>query len=280
LPIDGELLLRRKRTHGVAHGSRRDCLVSCCTVRLRTCTISAKFSTRTTARVCGAAYHTRKRNGNFYPTHGLGPVAQYMGVHRGDRFDYMVSMSTPERGLTLWRDQTVKDKSDPKWKEHYIEGDLNSSLIKTVKGRTILLQHDVVNPRPYSRLNNVQGTKGIFNDYPPRVYLDGAKGGEKWSPLSDFKNDYAHPLWVHVGDLAKQLGGHGGMDFIMCYRLIQCMREGLAPDFDVYDAAAWSVPGPLSEKSVGQGQRTTEIPRFHARRVGYPSAVVVQNWLS
>ena len=205
--------------------------------------------------------HTQ-RNGNFYPTHGLGPVAQYMGVHRGDRFDYMVSMSTPERGLSLYREKTVADRNDPRWKEHYIEGDLNSSLIKTVKGRTILLQHDVVNPRPYSRLNNVQGTKGIFNDYPPRVYLDGAKGGEKWSPLAQFQTEYAHPLWTHVGELAKKLGGHGGMDFIMCYRLIQCLREGLAPDFDVYDAAAWSVPGPLSEKSVAKGSAPQAFPDF------------------
>jgi hypothetical protein len=205
--------------------------------------------------------HTQ-RNGNFYPTHGLGPVAQYMGVHRGDRFDYMVSMSTPERGLSLWREKTVADRTDPKWKERYIEGDLNSSLIKTVKGRTILLQHDVVNPRPYSRLNNIQGTKGIFNDYPPRVYLEGTKGGESFSPLANYMAEFAHPLWTHVGELAKTLGGHGGMDFIMCYRLMQCMREGLAPDFDVYDAAAWSVPGPLSERSVAHGSAPQKFPDF------------------
>jgi hypothetical protein len=205
--------------------------------------------------------HTQ-RNGNFYPTHGLGPVAQYMGVHRGDRFDYMVSMSTPEHGLSLWREKTVTDKNDPKWKEKYIAGDLNSSLIKTVKGRTILLQHDVVNPRPYSRLNGIQGTKGIFNDYPPRVYVDGAKGGEAFSPLSNYMAEFAHPLWTHVGELAKKLGGHGGMDFIMCYRLMQCMREGLAPDFDVYDAAAWSAPGPLSERSVAHGSAPQKFPDF------------------
>ena len=205
--------------------------------------------------------HT-ERNGNFYTTHGLGPVAQYMGVHRGDRFDYMVSMSTPERGLSLYREDKVKDRTDPKWKEKYIAGDLNSSLIKTVKGRTILLQHDVVSPRPYSRLNGLQGTKGIFNDYPPRLYVDGAKGGERWSPLADYQKEFAHPLWVNVGELAKKLGGHGGMDFIMCYRLVQCMREGLAPDFDVYDAAAWSAPGPLSEKSVANGSAPQKFPDF------------------
>ena len=100
--------------------------------------------------------HTR-RNANFYPTHGLGPVAQYMGIHRGDRFEYMVSMASGEAGLSEWRDQNVP-KDSPKWKERYVAGDMNSSLIKTAKGRTILLQHDVVNARPYSRLNNLQGS--------------------------------------------------------------------------------------------------------------------------
>ncbi len=204
--------------------------------------------------------HT-ERNANFYPTHGLGPVAQYLGIHRGDRFDYMVSMASPEAGLTEWREQKVP-KSSAKWKEGYKCGDVNSSLVKTVLGRTILLQHDVVNPRPYSRLNNLQGSKAIFNDYPPRLYVDGDKGGEKWTPLADVNKKYEHPLWTAVGDLARKNGGHGGMDFIMCYRLVQCLREGLAPDFDVYDAAAWSAPFPLSEESVRKGSAPIKFPDF------------------
>jgi predicted dehydrogenase len=207
------------------------------------------------------APHTR-RDGNLYPTHGLGPVAQYMGVHRGDRFDYLVSMSSPERGLTAWREQTVTDRTDPRWRERYRCGDINTSLIKTAKGRTIVLQHDVVNPRPYDRLNRVQGTKGAFMDYPPRVYLDGQAGGEKWAPIDSLKAQYEHPLWTRVGEIARRLGGHGGMDFVMAYRLVQCLREGLAPDFDVYDAAAWSAPGPLSERSVQLGSAPVPIPDF------------------
>ncbi len=206
------------------------------------------------------APHT-ERNANFYPTHGLGPVAQYLGIHRGDRFDYMVSMASPEAGLTEWRDAKVP-KDSPKWKEKYVAGDVNSSLVRTAKGRTILLQHDVVNPRPYSRLNGLQGSKAVFNDYPPRLYIDGAAGGERWTPLSEFKAKYAHPLWTAVGDLARKNGGHGGMDFIMCYRLVQCLREGLAPDFDVYDAAAWSVPFPLSEQSLRKGSAPIKFPDF------------------
>lgn len=204
--------------------------------------------------------HTQ-RNANFYPTHGLGPVAQYMGVHRGDRFEYMVSMSSGEAGLSEWREKHV-EAGNPKWKERYVAGDMNSSLIKTAKGRTILLQHDVVSPRPYSRLNNLQGSKAIFNDYPPRVYVEGTVGGERWTALADLNKKYEHPLWTAVGDLARQNGGHGGMDFIMAYRLVQCLREGLVPDFDVYDATAWSVPFPLSEKSMKKGSAPIKFPDF------------------
>ncbi|BAH39526.1 MAG TPA: gfo/Idh/MocA family oxidoreductase [Gemmatimonas aurantiaca] len=205
------------------------------------------------------APHTQ-RDANFYPTHGLGPVAQYLGIHRGDRFDYMVSMSSNEAGLTEWREQH-EPKGSAKWAERYKAGDMNSSLIRTAKGRTILLQHDVVNPRPYSRLNNLQGSKAIFNDYPPRLYIDGAAGGERWTPLTAVQARYEHPLWTAVGEKARQ-GGHGGMDFVMAYRLVQCMREGLAPDFDVYDAVAWSVPFALSEQSMRKGSAPVKFPDF------------------
>jgi hypothetical protein len=201
------------------------------------------------------------RDGNLYPTHGLGPVAQYFGIHRGDRFDYLVSMSTPEFGLTEYRAAHVPAGS-PKHAERYRCGDLNTSLIKTVQGRTILLQHDVVSPRPYDRLNMISGTKGAFRDYPARLYLEGMAGGERWNPIDSVKAQYEHPLWTNVGELARKLGGHGGMDFIMCYRTIQCLREGLPPDFDVYDAAAWSAPAPLSEDSVANGSAPARFPDF------------------
>ena len=204
--------------------------------------------------------HT-ERDANFYPTHGLGPVAQYLGIHRGDKFEYMVSMSSPEAGLSEWREQKVP-KDSAKWKERYRAGDMNSSLIKTALGRTILLQHDVVNPRPYSRLNNLQGSKAIFNDYPPRVYIDGTPGGERWTALADLKGKYEHPLWTAVGEMARKNGGHGGMDFIMCYRLVQCLREGLVPDFDVYDSVAWSVPLALSEQSMQKKSAPVKFPDF------------------
>ena len=207
------------------------------------------------------AWHT-KMDGNLYPTHGLGPVAWYMDLNAGDRMTYLVSMSTPERGLTLHREQTVKDRTDPKWQEQYITGDLNSSLIMTAKGRNILLQHDVSNPRPYSRLNGVQGTKGVFEDYPARIYVEGQAGGERFGPIDRFKQTHEDPLWTRVGELARKKGGHGGMDFIMAYRLVECMREGLVPDMNVYDAASWSAPMPLSQMSVAKGSAPMQFPDF------------------
>jgi hypothetical protein len=119
-----------------------------------------------------------------------------------------------------------------------------------------------VNPRPYSRLNNLQGSKAIFNDYPPRIYIDGSEGGERWTPLPDLKGKYEHPLWTAVGELARKNGGHGGMDFIMCYRLVQCLREGLVPDFDVYDSVAWSAPLALSEQSMKKKSAPMNFPDF------------------
>jgi predicted dehydrogenase len=207
------------------------------------------------------AWHTRV-NANLYPTHGLGPVAWYLDIHAGDRFDYLVSAGGPERGLEVYREATVPDRSNPKWSEHYVTGDHNTSIIRTVKGRTVMLQHDVSNPRPYTRHNRVQGTKGAFEDYPPRVYVDGQAGGERWATIDSFKAQFTHPLWTTVGELARKNGGHGGMDFVMAYRLVQCLHEGLAPDYDVYDAAVWSAPFPLSEMSVAKGSAPMKFPDF------------------
>ena len=208
------------------------------------------------------AWHTRS-NSNHYPTHGLGPVSWYLDVHAGDKFDYLVAVATPERGLTLYREETLKDnKADPRWRERYVTGDLNTSIIKTAKGRTVMMQHDVSNPRPYSRHNRVLGTKGTFEDYPPRIFVEGQAGGERFRPLSDEdKRRFEHPLWTKLGEQARS-GGHGGMDFVMAYRLVECMREGLAPDFDVYDAAAWSAPMPLTEMSVAKGSAPMKFPDF------------------
>ena len=200
------------------------------------------------------------RNGNLYPTHGLGPVANYMDVNHGDRFDYLVSMSSPSLGLQAYRKDHLPP-DDPRQKEVFKESDFNVSLIRTVKGRVIELEHNVSSPQPYDRINLIAGTKGIFRDYPPRIYLDGAKR-EAFEPIDAYKEKYEHPYWKKIGQLAREMGGHGGMDFVMAYRLAQCMKEGTPPDIDVYDAAAWSAPGPLSEESVAKGSMPMKFPDF------------------
>jgi len=205
--------------------------------------------------------HHTLRDSNLYPTHGLGPMAKYMNINRGDRFDHMISMSSSHVGLEAYRKDQIP-AGDPKWKEVYKCGDYNTSVIKTAMGRTIMLQHNVSTPRPYDRINLIQGTKGIFRDYPPRIFLDGQSGGHNWTTLDRYKERYESPLWKKEGETARRLGGHGGMDYIMCYRLVECMREGLEPDIDVYDAALWSVPGPLSEKSVVKGSMPVKVPDF------------------
>jgi predicted dehydrogenase len=202
-----------------------------------------------------------KRDGNLYPTHGLGPVANYMGINRGDRFVYLVSMSSMQKGLEAYRAAHIP-RDSAKWKEKYVCGDVNTSLIKTAGGRTILLQHNVANARPYSRLNMVQGVKGLFLDYPPRIYIEGDQTEEEFTDLTRYRDQYMHPLWREHGEAARQAGGHGGMDYLMLWRLVQCIREGLPPDMDVYDAASWSVPGPLSEASVGSGSGPARFPDF------------------
>lgn len=207
------------------------------------------------------AWHTRL-NGNLYPTHGLGPITAYVNVHFGDRFDYLISMSSPQRGLDLYREKNIPDKKDPKWKEVYVTGDHNTTLMKTINGKTVLLQHDVSSPRPYTRHHRLQGTLGAFEDYPPRIYIDGQTGGERWATVETWKKQFSHPLWSEIGERAKSKGGHGGMDFIMAYRLVQTMLEGQVPDIDIYDSAIWSAPLPLSEISIARNSSPVKFPDF------------------
>jgi hypothetical protein len=126
----------------------------------------------------------------------------------------------------------------------------------------LAVEHNVSQPHPYDRINLIAGTKGMFRDYPPRLYIDGQKEGEQFVGLDAYRADYLHPLWAEQGERARKSGGHGGMDYIRCWRVIQCLREGLPPDFDVYDAAAWSAPGPLSEVSVAKGSAPVKFPDF------------------
>ena len=209
-------------------------------------------------------------NGNLYPTHGLGPVAQYLGIGRGDQFKFLVSVSSPERSLTKYRDEQHPN-GGKHVAEKYVCGDMNTSIIKTELGRTIMIQHDVVSPRPYSRINALYGTGGTFFDYPARLALNTPKtyglkstGPHEWladPDLAVMREKFTHPLWKKLADRAKG-GGHGGMDFVMNWRLLDCLRQGITPDSVVYDAAAWSCVLDASVRSVSAGSMPVNIPDF------------------
>ena len=147
-------------------------------------------------------------------------------------------------------------------------GNMNTSIIRTNKGRTLMLQHDVSSPRVYSRLHLVSGTKGMAQEYPTpgRIALEDSKAGHgKWLAAEEYeklKKKYEHPLTKKMGALAKRDGGHGGMDFLIVWRLIECLRHGLPLDIDVYDAALWSSIGELSEKSNAKRSRSIDVPDF------------------
>jgi len=219
--------------------------------------------------------HATKRNGNLYPTHGLGPVAQCMNINRGDRFDYLVSMSSPSRGLQLWQKEHL-EPGDPRREEKYVLGDVNASLIKTVKGKTIYVVHDTNLPRPYSRFHVVQGTRGIFEKWPERVHIEGRSPGHDWETLDKYYEEFEHPLWKSEA-VKKASGGHGGMDFLEDYRLIQCLRAGQPTDADVYDAAALSAICEATERSVADRSRPVDIPDFtRGRWETYPPLGIVE----
>jgi predicted dehydrogenase len=204
------------------------------------------------------------RNGNLYPTHGLGPVAQVLNINRGDRMDYLVATSTSDFSMSARAKELAA--TDDFYKEYATKtyrGNMNVTTIKTEKGKTIMLQHDVSSPNIYSRIFKVSGTKGSAIKYPqpPRI----AFGDVRWLNADEFKKleeEYQPPIIKRIGELAKQVGGHGGMDFLMDWRTIDCLRNGLPMDMDAYDAALWSAIAPLSEQSVANRSKSIDIPDF------------------
>ncbi|MBR7180455.1 MAG: Gfo/Idh/MocA family oxidoreductase [Kiritimatiellae bacterium] len=209
--------------------------------------------------------HNTAHTGNPYPTHGLGPICQVMDINRGDVMEYLVSVSSRQAGMSEY----AAAKFPGSWKAKLAPalGDMNTTVIGTAKGRSIMIQHDVTSPRPYSRINLISGTRGILADYPLRMAFDpGRRGGHShWLNDKELKKIAAekrHPLWKSAGEIAKKIGGHGGMDFLMDLRLCYCLQNGLALDQNVYDAAAWSSLCELTEKSARHRGATQDIPDF------------------
>jgi len=211
-------------------------------------------------------WHTRSI-ASFYPMHGLAPIAAAMDINRGDRFSTLQATATEPRGLADYRERKIP-KTHPSWNEKYVNGDLVTCLIETAKGRIIRAEHDVSSPRPYSRINSLAGSRGIFEDYVPvgstggRVYLEPDHGGHSWRDFAPYRQEHDHWLWKKIGDDAENNGGHGGMDYVLQWRIVQQMRAGLVPDIDVYDSAAWCAPVPLSVQSLQNDGRPVDVPDF------------------
>ncbi len=205
-------------------------------------------------------HHSIHRNGDLYPTHGLGPVAQWMNINRGNRFDYLVSMATKSRGLSLWAAEHLGPDS-PDATRDFALGDVVTTLIRTVNGETIQIVHDTNGPRPYSRKILLQGTRGVARKYPEeKLHFEGTSEPHRWEEMADYRRRWDHPVWKALEEQSRG-AGHGGMDYIEDYRLIQCLREGAPMDMDVYDGAAWSAISALSEISIAD-RRVLYLPDF------------------
>jgi len=206
------------------------------------------------------------RNGNLYPTHGLGPICQIMDINCGDKMDFMVSVSSNDFMMTDLYKKAAENNDF--WKPYAEQaakshrGNMNTTTIRTNRGRTIMLQHDITSPNVYSRIHKVSGTKAAALKYPlpPKISV-----GHEWVSDEEYKileGKFTPEITKRVGEMAKQVGGHGGMDFLMDWRLIDCLRNGLPLDMNVYETAVWSVVGPLSEWSVANGSSPIEVPDF------------------
>jgi len=220
--------------------------------------------------------YNKQHRGDIYPTHGMGPACWALDIHRGDRMKTLIAMDTD-----AFNGKKLAQKHG---EESYLNGDHTTTLIRTEKGKTIEIQHNVVTPRPYNRMYQVEGTEGFANKYPYAGFsirtmgrqIEGSEDGKALFENLDGESyvsremhdalmaEYQHPI-TREGSLvetAKRVGGHGGMDFIMDYRLIYCLRNGLPLDQDVYDAAEWSCLGELTRVSIENGNIPVAMPDF------------------
>ncbi|MBK7099039.1 MAG: Gfo/Idh/MocA family oxidoreductase [Sphingobacteriales bacterium] len=235
--------------------------------------------------------YNKDHRGDVYPTHGLGPAAQALNIHRGDKMNYLVAVDTkPINGPEHWKQMKGKYPVDFKNGAHTI------TMIKTEKGKTIQIQHNVMTPRPYSRMYQLTGTKGFANKYPIQGFavqgsqLDSEVAGSYYQKLDGHSfvkddirkalmNKYKHPFYKEMEETAKKLGAiaHGGMDYIMDFRLVYCLRNGLPLDMDVYDLAEWCCLAELTAISLNNGSAPVEIPDFTrggwSRTNGYQHAM-------
>jgi predicted dehydrogenase len=205
--------------------------------------------------------HSVRRNGDLYPTHGVGPLAHYLNINRGNRFVNLNSFSSKARGL---HQHIVKGggENHPNAKVNFALGDVVTTQLRCANGETILLQHDTSLPRPYSLGFRVQGTEGIWMDVNEGIYLEGKSAKpHQWDDAKTWLDKYDHPLWARWSNETSD-AGHGGMDFFVIHAFIESIKRKVATPMDVYDAASWSAITPLSEQSIELGNETVEFPDF------------------
>jgi predicted dehydrogenase len=203
------------------------------------------------------------RNGSLYPTHGLGPICQALNINRGDQMEYLNSMSTFDFQMEAKANELAKaDSFYAPYAGKKYRGNMNTTLIRTYKGKTIMVQHDVTSTRPYSRIHLLSGTKGIARKWPEPARVSFGHDWVSQQEMKKLEEQYTPEIIKKIGEMAKKVGGHGGMDFMMDWRLIDCLRNGLPLDQDVYDAALWSAVAPLSEISVKNRSNSVDVPDF------------------
>lgn len=205
--------------------------------------------------------HSVHRNGDLYPTHGIGPVAEMLSINRGNRFLSLNSFATKSRGLHNY----IVEKggaSHPNAKVEFKLGDVVTTQIRCANGETVLLQHDTNLPRPYSLGFRVQGTKGLWMDVNHSIYIEGTSAKhDQWEDAKPYLEKYDHPLWQRWSRETEG-AGHGGMDFFVLHAFFESIKRRIATPMDIYDAAAWSAITPLSETSIGLGNQTVDFPDF------------------
>lgn len=219
--------------------------------------------------------HAVHRNADLYPTHGIGPIAEYININRGNRFITLNSFSSKSRGL---HNYIVKNggENHPNAKVNFKLGDVVTTQINCANGETVLLQHDTSLPRPYSLGFRVQGTEGLWMDINKGIYIQDKSKPHTWDDQKKWLEQYDHPLWVRWSKDTEG-AGHGGMDFFVIHAFIESIKRKQPTPMDVYDAATWSAITPLSEKSIELGNETVEFPDFTGGQWMYRKPVFALN---
>ncbi|GAB3880555.1 Gfo/Idh/MocA family protein [Spirosoma agri] len=223
--------------------------------------VGAEFGAKGFSEAHWRTQHSVDRNGDLYPTHGLGPVAHWLNINRGNRFTHLTSTATKSRGLHKY----IVDKGGadhPNAKVNFKLGDVVTTVVECANGENIVIIHDTNSPRPYSLGFRAQGTQGIWMDDGDTIYLEGVSPKpHQWESFTPYQEKYDHPLWKQHAQTAQN-AGHGGIDFFVLRGFIESIKNQVAPPIDVYDAAAWSAISPLSEQSIAGGSKPMEIPDF------------------